>query len=65
MPEGGQPAVIGAILPLTGATKRWLIGPYEASNWVWASTENPSQFELAIVDSEGNPDVARRAVSRW
>ncbi len=56
---------IGAILPLTGKhakiAKKTLKG---LQLGLGLYDNNPSQFKLAVIDSEGNPDVARKAVER-
>jgi ABC-type branched-subunit amino acid transport system substrate-binding protein len=56
---------IGVILPLSG--KQASIG-YRALKAVQLGLgvygRIPSNFRLAVIDSEGNPDVARRAVER-
>jgi branched-chain amino acid transport system substrate-binding protein len=56
---------IGVVLPLSG--KQAAIG-YKALKGIQLGLgiygRTPSNFKLAIVDSEGNPDTARRAVER-
>lgn len=62
-----EPRTIGVVLPLTG--KQSAIG-YKALRGiqlglgVYSAQSRPSGFRLAIVDSEGNPDMARHAVDR-
>lgn len=56
---------IGAILPLSGrhssVAYRTLQG-LQLGLGIYG--QNKSQFKLAIIDSEGNPDIARRGVER-
>lgn len=56
---------IGVVLPLSG--KQQAIG-YKALRGIQLGLgvygRAPSSFRLAVIDSEGNPDVARRAVER-
>lgn len=56
---------IGVVLPLSG--KQAAIG-YRALRGIQHGLgihgKNPTSFRLAVIDSEGNPDVARRAVER-
>lgn len=56
---------IGVVLPLSG--KQSGIG-YKALRGIQLGLgiygQNPSKFRLAIVDSEGNPDGARRAIEK-
>lgn len=56
---------IGVILPLSG--KQAAIG-YKALRGIQLGLgvygSSPSQFRLAVIDSEGNPDVARRGVEK-
>jgi outer membrane PBP1 activator LpoA protein len=57
---------IGVVLPLTG--KQAGIG-YKALRGIQLGLgvyggEKPSGFRLAVIDSEGNPDTARRAIER-
>ena len=60
-----DPKTIGVVLPLTG--KQSAIG-YKALRGIQLGLgvygRTPSSFRLAVVDSEGNPDAARRAVDR-
>lgn len=59
-----DPRTIGVVLPLSG--KQSAIG-YKALRGIQLGLGvfgNPSGFRLAVIDSEGNPDVARRAVER-
>lgn len=60
-----QPKTIGAILPLSG---RHSVVAYRTLRGLQLGLgifgNHPSEFELAIVDSEGNPDAARRAVEK-
>ncbi len=60
-----DPRTIGVVLPLTG--KQAGIG-YKALRGIQLGLgiygKSPSQFRLAVVDSEGNPDTARRAVEK-
>lgn len=60
-----NPMVIGAVLPLSGRHAK--IG-YRTLRGLELGLgirgKRPSDFELAIIDSENNPDVARRAVQR-
>ena len=60
-----EPYTIGAILPLTGKyskiAQRTLKG-LQLGLGIYDNT--PSKFKLAVIDSEGNPDVARKAVER-
>lgn len=60
-----DPRTIGVVLPLSG--KQAAIG-YKALRGIQHGLgiygRTPSQFRLAVIDSEGNPDVARRAVER-
>lgn len=60
-----DPRTIGVVLPLSG--KQAAIG-YRALRGIQHGLgiygKNPTSFRLAVIDSEGNPDVARRAVER-
>lgn len=62
-----EPHTIGVVLPLTG--KQAGIG-YKALRGIqlglgiYGNNGKSSGFRLAIVDSEGNPDMARRAIER-
>jgi branched-chain amino acid transport system substrate-binding protein len=60
-----SPQTIGAVLPLSGrhsnVAYRSLRG-LQLGLGIYG--KNRSNFELAVVDSEGNPDIARRAVER-
>lgn len=59
-----DPRTIGVILPLSG--KQSAIG-YKALRGIQLGLGvfgNSYGFRLAVIDSEGNPDVARRAVER-
>lgn len=60
-----SPMTVGAVLPLTGrhanVANRTLRG-LQLGLGIYGS--NPSDFTLAVLDSEGNPDTARRAVER-
>ena len=59
-----DPRTIGVVLPLSG--KQAAIG-YKALRGIQLGLGvfgRSPQFKLAIVDSEGNPDTARRAVER-
>jgi len=60
-----SPKTIGAILPLSGRHSK--VG-YRSLKGLQLGLgiygKNKSSFNLAIIDSEGNPDVARRAVER-
>lgn len=58
---------VGAVLPLSG--KQAAIG-YRALRGlqlglgIYSANKKPSGFRLAVIDSEGNPDVARRGLER-
>lgn len=56
---------IGVVLPLSG--KQSVIG-YKILHGIQLGLgiygKAPSNFRLAVIDSEGNPDVARRAIER-
>ena len=60
-----EPFTVGAVLPLTGKhaviAQKTLRG-LQMGLGIYGP--NPSNFKLAIIDSEANPDVARRAVER-
>lgn len=60
-----SPLTIGAVLPLTGKhssiAQKTLRG-LQMGLGIYGS--KPSDFKLAIIDSETNPDVARRGVER-
>lgn len=60
-----KPLVIGAVLPLTGRYKN--VG-YKSLRGLQLGLgvvgPDNSRFKLAIIDSAGNPDTARRAVER-
>ncbi len=60
-----KPKTIGAVLPLSG---RHSDVAYKTLRGLQMGLgifgDNPSDFELAVIDSEGNPDAARRAVER-
>jgi len=60
-----NPKAIGAILPLSG--KHSSVA-YRSLKGLQLGLEiygrNKSEFELAVIDSEGNPDIARRGVER-
>ncbi|MCB0389717.1 MAG: penicillin-binding protein activator [Bdellovibrionales bacterium] len=60
-----EPKTIGAILPLTGkhsAVAYKTLRGLQMGLGIFG--DNPSEFKLAVIDSEGNPDAARRAVER-
>ena len=61
-----DPYTVGAVLPLTGkyatVARKTLTG-LQMGLGIYGG-DSPSQFKLAIVDSEGTPDGARRAVDR-
>lgn len=58
---------VGAVLPLSG--KQGAIG-YRALRGlqlglgIYSANKKPSGFRLAVIDSEGNPDIARRGIER-
>ncbi len=60
-----DPRTIGVVLPLSG--KQAAIG-YKALHGIQHGLgihgRRPTSFRLAVIDSEGNPDVARRAIER-
>ncbi|MCM2282437.1 MAG: penicillin-binding protein activator [Bdellovibrionaceae bacterium] len=60
-----DPRTIGVVLPLSG--KQAVIG-YRALRGIQHGLgiygKNPTSFRLAVIDSEGNADVARRAIER-
>ncbi len=60
-----DPRTIGVVLPLSG--KQSAIG-YKTLRGIQHGLgihgKNPTSFRLAVIDSEGNPDVARRAIER-
>ena len=60
-----NPKAVGAILPLSGkhanVAYRSLKG-LQLGLGIYG--RNKSEFELAVIDSEGNPDIARRGVER-
>lgn len=60
-----DPKTIGVVLPLSG--KQATIG-YKALRGIQLGLgvygKSPSSFRLAVIDSEGNPDAARRAIER-
>lgn len=62
-----SPRTVGAILPLSGRQQavgyRALRG-LQLGLGIYSANKKPSGFRLAIIDSEGNPDIARRAVER-
>lgn len=55
---------IGLILPLSGKNAQVSQRVLHAIEMGLGFTENSSQFRLAIMDSEGNPDLARQGVER-
>ncbi len=60
-----DPKTIGAVLPLTGrqaAVGQRSLRGLQLGLGIYGP--QPSDLRLAVVDSEGNPDVARRAVER-
>lgn len=62
-----NPRTIGAILPLSGRQQavgyRALRG-LQLGLGIYSANKKSSGFRLAVIDSEGNPDIARRAVER-
>jgi branched-chain amino acid transport system substrate-binding protein len=60
-----SPFTIGAVLPLSGRhaniAQKTLRG---LQMGLGIQGQRPSDFKLAVIDSESNPDVARRAVER-
>lgn len=60
-----NPLVVGAVLPLTG---RYAAVGYKTLRGLelglGVSGSSNSSFKLAVIDSAGNPDTARRAVER-
>jgi branched-chain amino acid transport system substrate-binding protein len=62
-----DPKTIGVVLPLSG--KQAAIGQkalrgIQLGLGIYGSNGNSTRFRLAVMDSEGSPDVARRAVDR-
>lgn len=60
-----EPYTIGVILPMSGkhsAVSQKTIRGIQVGLGLY--NNNQTQFKLAIVDSEGNPDMARRGVER-
>jgi branched-chain amino acid transport system substrate-binding protein len=60
-----QPKTIGVVLPMTGkhaAVGKKALRGVQMGLGIYNNL--PSPFELAVVDSEGNPDLARRGVDR-
>ncbi len=60
-----EPRTIGVVLPLSGkqaATGYKTLRGIQHGLGLYGRT--PSEFRLAVLDSESNPDVARRAVER-
>lgn len=62
-----NPRTVGAILPLSGRQQavgyRALRG-LQLGLGIYSPGKKTSGFRLAVIDSEGNPDIARRAVER-
>ena len=62
-----NPRTVGAILPLSGRQQavgyRALRG-LQLGLGIYSPNKKASGFRLAVIDSEGNPDIARRAVER-
>jgi branched-chain amino acid transport system substrate-binding protein len=62
-----NPRTVGAILPLSGRQQaigyRALRG-LQLGLGIYSANKKASGFRLAVIDSEGNPDIARRAVER-
>lgn len=62
-----NPRTVGAILPLSGRQQavgyRALRG-LQLGLGIYSPNKKSSGFRLAVIDSEGNPDIARRAVER-
>lgn len=62
-----NPRTVGAILPLSGRQQavgyRALRG-LQLGLGIYSTKNKSSGFRLAVIDSEGNPDIARRAVER-
>lgn len=63
-----NPTTIGAVLPLSGrhgyVAQKTLQGLQLGLGIFGADRNGRSEFRLAVIDSEGNPDAARRAVER-
>jgi branched-chain amino acid transport system substrate-binding protein len=60
-----SPKTIGAVLPLSGKHKDVAYKTLRGLQLgLGIFGDNPSDFQLAVIDSEGNPDFARRAVER-
>jgi branched-chain amino acid transport system substrate-binding protein len=62
-----EPYTVGAVLPLTGPyalrAQESLRG-LEMGLGIRSATSSPTNFKIAVLDSDANPDVARRAVER-
>lgn len=62
-----NPRSIGAILPLSGRQQavgyRALRG-LQLGLGIYSPNNKSSGFRLAVIDSEGNPDISRRAIER-
>lgn len=60
-----HPMTIGAILPLSGRHSKMAYKTLRGLQLgLGIYGKHRSNFKLAVIDSEGNPDVARRAVER-
>ena len=60
-----SPKTIGAVLPLSGRHSKVAYRSLRGLQLgLGIYGQNKSNFELAVVDSEGNADIARRAVER-
>ncbi len=60
-----SPKTVGAILPLSGkqqAMGQRALRGIQLGLGIYG--RNPSGFRLAVIDSEGNPDIARRGIER-
>lgn len=60
-----SPKTVGAVLPLTGkhaAVSQKILRGLQVGLGLYGNV--PSSFKLAVIDSEGNPDNARRGVER-
>ncbi|MBK9040834.1 MAG: ABC transporter substrate-binding protein [Bdellovibrionales bacterium] len=60
-----DPFTVGAVLPLSGKASTYA---YKTLRGIQLGLgiygPNPSKIKLAVLDSEGNPDIARRSVER-
>lgn len=59
-----QPKTVGVVLPLSGKNSTLGLKALRGIELGFGLHQSSSNFKLALIDSEGNPDTARRGVER-